>query len=148
MAAVILFLSACEQDEPQVVYDPTPYALNFGAFPAPNLPADNMPTVTGVQLGRMLFYEKRLSKDNSQSCASCHKQMDGFSDDRKFSIGVKGLEGRRQAMPLFNLPWHQYGFFWDGRAPTLRDQALRPIQDTLEMNESLVNVVTKLTADQ
>ncbi|HEX5112068.1 MAG TPA: cytochrome c peroxidase [Saprospiraceae bacterium] len=141
-------VAGCEQDDPQLVQDTTPYPLNFGAFATPNLPADNIPTVTGVQLGRMLFYEKRLSKDNSQSCASCHKQVDGFSDERKFSIGVSGLEGRRQAMPLFNLAWHQFGFFWDGRAPTLRDQALRPIQDTLEMNESLANVIAKLKDDQ
>lgn len=145
---MVIGFAACEKDDPQVAYDPTPYTLNYGAFPAPELPSDNIPTVTGVQLGRMLFYEKKLSADNTQSCASCHKQMDAFSDERKFSIGVKGLEGRRQAMPLFNLAWHKFGFFWDGRAATLHEQALRPIQDTLEMNESLVNVVAKLAADQ
>lgn len=145
---LVSVLASCDETDPQVAYDSTPYALNFGAFLPPDLPADNIPTVTGVQLGRMLFYEKRLSQDNSQSCASCHKQIDGFSDERKFSLGVKGLEGRRQAMPLFNLAWHKFGFFWDGRAATLREQALRPIQDTLEMNESLVNVIAKLKQDQ
>jgi cytochrome c peroxidase len=99
LTAIVIGMVACEQDDPQVVFDPTPYALSFGAFPAPVLPADNLPTVAGVQLGRMLFYEKRLSRDNSQACASCHQQKDGFSDSKKLSIGVKGLEGRRQAMP-------------------------------------------------
>jgi cytochrome c peroxidase len=145
---IIIGLVACEQEDPQTVYDQTPYVLSFGAFPPPQLPADNIPTVAGVQLGRMLFYEKRLSRDNSQACASCHQQKDGFSDSKKFSIGVRGLEGRRQAMPLMNLAWHKFGFFWDGRSPTLRDQALRPIQDTLEMNETLENVVAKLELDQ
>ena len=148
LTTIIISLVACEQDDPQVVYDPTPYALSLGALPAPPLPADNLPTVAGVQLGRMLFYEKRLSRDNTQACASCHQQKDGFSDSKKFSVGVKGLEGRRQAMPLMNLAWHQFGFFWDGRSPSLRDQALRPIQDTLEMNETLENVVAKLVLDQ
>jgi cytochrome c peroxidase len=148
LTIISISMIACEQDDPQVVYDPTPYDLKFGAFPTPDLPADNIPTIAGVQLGRMLFYEKRLSKNNSQSCASCHKQSNGFSDERKLSIGVKGLEGRRQAMPLANLAWHKYGFFWDGRAPTLHDQALRPIQDTLEMDETLENVIAKLQPDQ
>jgi len=149
-AFLVLFFGiwACQKDDAKVEYDPTPYTLALGQFPPPALPNDNLPTQAGVQLGRMLFYEKRLSRDNSQACATCHKQQDGFSDSRKLSIGVKGLEGRRQAMPLMNLAWHQYGFFWDGRAPTLRDQALRPIQDTLEMNESLENVVAKLIVDQ
>jgi len=146
--ALLVVMIACNPDDPKVEFDPTPYALELGAFPAPALPNDNLPTIAGVKLGRMLFYEKRMSKDNSMTCGSCHKQQDGFSDSRKFSIGVKGLEGHRQAMPLMNLAWHEYGFFWDGRSPTLRDQALRPIQDTLEMDEKLENVVAKLEEDQ
>jgi cytochrome c peroxidase len=94
----------------------------------------------------MLFYDKRLSKDGTQACASCHQQKDGFSDSRRFSIGVENLPGKRQAMPLFNLAWHKSGFFWDGRAATLREQSLRPIQDPLEMNETLDNVVKKVGA--
>lgn len=96
----------------------------------------------------MLFYEKLLSKDGSQACADCHKQEDAFSDIRQFSIGVENLPGKRQAMPVMNLAWHQNGLFWDGRAPKVRDQALKPIQDPLEMNETLPNVVTKLSADK
>lgn len=149
--AVFLFF-ACDKKEdivdPPATFDPTPYNLDVGLFPSPNLPADNMLTVAGVQLGRMLFYEKTLSKDGSQSCADCHKQADAFSDVRQFSIGVEGLPGKRQAMPVMNLAWHRNGLFWDGRVPSAREQALRPIQDPLEMNETLVNAVAKLSASK
>ena len=147
----VVFLAACDSKEPvdpPATYDPTPYALQYGDFPLPVLPADNKPTVAGVQLGRMLFYEKMLSKDGTQACADCHLQGDAFSDMRRFSIGVEGLPGKRQAMPVMNLAWHRNGLFWDGRAPLLRDQALKPIQDPLEMNETLPNAVAKLAADK
>lgn len=143
---LIIILSGCNDDDPIVTYDPTPYPLSFGHFPDPVLPADNIPTMAGVRLGRMLFYEKALSKNASMSCADCHVQQDGFSDERKFSIGVENLPGNRQAMALFNLAWHRNGMFWDGRSPQIRDQALRPIQDSLEMNETLENAISKLNA--
>ncbi len=146
--AVCLLSCNPDDDSTEVVYDPTPYALDFGEFPNPNLPSDNLPTKAGVKLGRMIFYEKMLSKDGSQSCADCHLQKDGFSDIRQFSLGVEQLPGKRQAMALFNLAWHKNGMFWDGRAPKLRDQALLPIQDPLEMNETLDNAIAKLKADQ
>lgn len=148
---VALFLFACGQKDPvdpPAVFDPTPYVLEIGDFPTPDLPADNQLTVAGVQLGRMLFYEKSLSKDGTQACADCHLQQDAFSDKRQFSIGVAGLPGKRQAMSVMNLAWHQNGLFWDGRAPRVRDQALKPIQDPLEMDETLPNVVAKLKADK
>ena len=131
-----------------VQYDNTPYILQFGEFEAPPIAPDNPLTVEGVKLGRMLFYEKKLSKDGSQSCAGCHRQQHAFSDTATFSIGVEGKEGKRQAMGVFNMAWHQNEFFWDGRAHLLRDQSLKPIQDPLEMNETLENVVAKLEADQ
>ncbi len=146
-----LFFTACDPKDPvetPATYDPTPYDLKIGDFPTPDLPADNKLTVAGVQLGRMLFYEKMLSKDGSQACADCHQQKDAFSDIRQFSIGVEGLPGKRQAMAVMNLAWHRNGLFWDGRAPKIRDQALKPIQDPLEMNETLPNVVAKLSADK
>jgi cytochrome c peroxidase len=104
--------------------------------------------VQGVQLGRMLFYEKSLSKDGTQACANCHIQGDGFSDKNQFSIGVEKKLGTRQAMPLFNMGYHTTGFFWDGRTASLRSQSLQPIQDALEMNETLPSVVAKLSANK
>ena len=149
LAGCTILLFSCKPDEGETVtHDDTPYTLNHGAFPAPNLPSDNALTEQGVQLGRMLFYEPSLSRDGSQSCASCHSQSDGFSDTLQFSLGVQELEGKRQAMPIFNMAWHTNEFFWDGRAHLLRDQALLPIQDELEMDETLENVVTKLEAMQ
>jgi cytochrome c peroxidase len=146
-----LIVIACSKKDPieqPAVYDPTPYSISLGTFPTPNLPADNKLTVAGIQLGRMLFYEKNLSKDGTQACGDCHQQKDAFSDTRRFSIGVEKLPGNRQAMAVMNLAWHEHGLFWDGRAPHVRDQALGPIQNPLEMNETLPNVVQKLSADK
>lgn len=150
MIIVAGLLSGCKEDDPEemVVYDDTPYTLDYGALPAPDLPEDNVLTEQKVLLGRMLFFEKKLSRDGSQSCAGCHQQSLGFSDTARFSIGVEGLPGLRQAMPVFNMAWHRNAFFWDGRAPLLRDQSLRPIQDPLEMNETLDRVVQKLQQEK
>ncbi|MDX2135778.1 MAG: cytochrome c peroxidase [Saprospiraceae bacterium] len=145
-----VFFFACDPDplEEPAVYDPTPATVNLRDFPDPDFSADNTPTVQGVMLGRMLFYEKLLSKDGSQACADCHRQPDGFSDSLQFSIGVEKMKGKRQAMPVMNLAWHKNGMFWDGRVPLMRDQALKPIQDPLEMNETLANVIAKLSAEK
>ncbi len=147
-----LIMVACKKDDEPVdnpvVKDETPYTLEYGNFPAPNLPADNPLTEQGVHLGKMLFYDKKLSEGESQACADCHRQLDGFSDTLKFSLGVEELPGKRQAMPIFNMAWHTNQFFWDGRANLLRDQSLLPIQDELEMNETLEDVIAKLSAEQ
>lgn len=152
--SLVFTISHCKKDDPApevpdtpVEYDDTPYSLEYGAFAAPDL-GDNPLTVEGVKLGRMLFYEKELSKDGSISCASCHKQENAFSDPRQFSEGVGGLKGKRQAMAVFNTAWHTNEFFWDGRAHLLRDQALKPIQDPVEMNETLENIVAKLESKE
>lgn len=115
-------------------------------FPQVRLPPDNPLTREGVELGRRLFHDPRLSINNTQSCASCHDQTHAFADPRRFSLGAEGAVGKRNAMPLFNLAWHQ-AFFWDGRAPTLRQQVLMPVQDAHEMNENPARVVAKLQAD-
>lgn len=149
-------LESCKKDEdedttqpPSIQKDTTAYSLSYpSSVPPPRIPADNKLTVEKVKLGKMLFYEKKLSNDLSMACADCHKQEDAFTDIRKFSIGTAGKPGARQAMAIFNMGWHRAGFFWDGRAPMLRDQALLPIQDPLEMNETLENVVNKLKGEQ
>ena len=124
----------------------TPYPFKMSAvFPIPVLPRDNPLFVERVTLGKRLFHETAFSKDDSLSCASCHKPNAAFSDPRRFSVGVREQLGTRHAMPLFNLAWKNT-FFWDGRAPLLRAQALMPIQDHTELDESLTNVVAKLGA--
>lgn len=147
---MMTMLTYCKKDPVVTDHNSEPheegvYNLEFGSFPAPQF-TDNIPTMEGVKLGRMLFYEKMLSKDNSQSCASCHIQQFAFTDTAQFSIGVAGNPGKRQAMSVFNTAWHRNEFFWDGRAHLLRDQSLMPIQDELEMNETLENVIAKLSA--
>jgi cytochrome c peroxidase len=97
----------------------------------------------GIELGRRLFHDTRLSINGTQSCASCHDQKLAFADARRFSLGAEKQMGKRNAMPLFNLAWGT-SFFWDGRAATLREQVLMPIQDHAEMNETLPNVIAKL----
>jgi cytochrome c peroxidase len=125
----------------------TPYPLAISErLPKVKLPEDNVLSEEGVELGRRLFNEPLLSRDNSQSCASCHEPARAFTDGRPQSIGVSGDRGRRNAMPLVNLAWAKE-FFWDGRARTLREQVLMPVQDAHEMNETLERVVSKLAAD-
>lgn len=129
---------------PQQQATSTPVQLAMGAqFPQPALPTDNPLTAERVALGGRLFHETALSRDGSITCASCHEKPAARSDPRRFSIGVAGGVGDRNAMPLFNLAWKRE-FFWDGRAPSLRAQVLVPIQDHREMGESLDAVVAKL----
>lgn len=126
----------------------TPYRFTFSRqFPPPELPADNPISNEGVALGRRLFNDKLLSVNGQQSCASCHDSNVAFTDTRRFSLGTEGQVGVRHAMPLFNLAWKQ-SFFWDGRAPSLREQVLMPIENPIEMHESLTNVVQKLVMDK
>lgn len=127
----------------------TPYRLSISRrFPQANLPADNPLTVEGVSLGKMLFHDPTLSRDRTISCASCHDRAHAFTDrGRRFSKGIEGKTGSRNSMPLFNLAWHP-AFFWDGRAATLREQALSPIQDPREMGAKLENVIARLNANQ
>ncbi len=149
LIAVLFFFSACQPEpEEPVLFDGTPYILEHGILPDPNLPADNSLTEAGVTLGKMLFYDKKLSRDNIQSCATCHDQSIGFSDSTRFSLGVAELPGTRQAMSIVNMAWNTNGFFWDGRAELLRHQAVLPIEDELEMDESIENVLAKLAAEK
>lgn len=135
---------ACTQITDDAV-KPTPYILAENtSLPPYKLPADNPLTVEGVTLGRHLFYDPILSKDSTQSCASCHNQAYSFTDNgNATSVGITGKTGSRNAMPLVNLMWAP-SYFWDGRSPSIHHQVLVPIQDTLEMNEALWRLVAKL----
>jgi cytochrome c peroxidase len=122
----------------------TPYKFTMSdSFPLPALPRDNPLIVERVELGERLFNDPALSRDHTISCATCHPQAAAFADPQRFSVGVDGRTGSRQSMPLLNLAWKS-SFFWDGRTPSLRAQALLPIEDHLEMDEKLENVVAKL----
>lgn len=125
----------------------TPYRFTIAkGIPMPDLPTDFPLTNERVALGDRLFHETRLSHGEKQSCATCHNPGFAFSDHRPFSVGADGNLSERNAMPLFNLGWKTQ-FFWDGRAPSLRKQAMEPIQNPIEMHESLDRVVAKLASD-
>lgn len=110
------------------------------------IPDSNPLTVEGIDLGRQLFYDERLSGDNTQACAECHVQSSSFGDPRQFSIGIGGDVGTRQSMTLINLGYQQF-FFWDGRAATLEDQIIQPVINPIEMNAQWPDVIEKLKQD-
>lgn len=132
---------------------PTPLALNIPAtfsrfLPPPSIPEDNPTTVEGVRLGKKLFFDKTLSNDLTQACANCHLPSQSFDDTNRFSVGIDGIAGTRNAMPIFNLAWNfNEKFFWDGRAKGLEEQALEPVTNPIEMHDTWSNVVAKLQAD-
>jgi cytochrome c peroxidase len=110
-----------------------------------NTPRNNRVTDAGATLGRVLFYDTRLSADDRISCASCHRQEFGFADTARFSQGIGGARTRRHTMALANARYYRNGrFFRDERAATLERQVLQPIADSAEMGLSLVAMEAKL----
>lgn len=111
-----------------------------------NTPPDNPVSDAGATLGRVLFYDRRLSINDRVSCASCHQQQFGFSDTLRLSRGFLGGQTGRHSMGLANARFYQRGrFFWDERAATLEAQVLQPIQDPTEMGMPLDVLVAKLS---
>ncbi len=141
MGALGLAAASCKREKEFSYPAPTPVLIEAPAYAssATNEQPDNPLTKEGVVLGRALFFETALSSDGKVACSSCHDPKHGFSDPRRFSIGVDGKVGRRNSMALANLRFEQH-FFWDGRSPTLEDQATRPIQDPLEMGMTPLKV--------
>lgn len=167
LSALFIFI-ACKKDnsdtnEP-IPVDPVAEALNLPATPfnyanivqpgyltGPNIigqintPANNPITDNGATLGRVLFYDKNLSLNNTISCASCHKQTNAFSDPVTKSAGFNGGLTGRNSMSLINAKYYPNGtFFWDQRAATLEEQVLIPVQDMVEMGMTLSQLETKL----
>ena len=125
---------------------PTPIYFQIPkGWPKPNYDFSKNPlTEEGFQLGRQLFYDPILSKDSTISCASCHLQATGFTHvDHELSHGIDGKIGTRNSMTMMNLAWSK-SFMWDGGVNHLDVQALNPITSSVEMNETLKNVVLKL----
>jgi cytochrome c peroxidase len=113
-----------------------------------NMPATNVTTDIGATLGRVLFYDKRMSTNQTIACASCHQQAHGFADTRPFSTGFAGGATGRNSMGLSNARWYQRKhFFWDERANTLEDQVLMPIQNAVEMGMTLDALTNRLNAE-
>lgn len=151
---IFIALSGCKKDDIHhedmlIINQHLDIPYNTYSYSSPELPSfygnqfiqiqDNTPTFNpvtnwGATLGRVLFYDKQLSIDQSISCASCHQQALGFTDSLQFSRGVNGQSTHRHSMALANTVYYLNGrFFWDERATTLEDQVLMPIQDPIEM---------------
>jgi cytochrome c peroxidase len=110
-----------------------------------NTPNNNPVTDQGAALGRVLFYDKSLSFNNTTACASCHQQANSFSDPAKFSKGFVGGLTTRNSMSLLNAVYYPNGrFFWDERAASAEAQASRPIVHPVEMGMTMPSVVAKL----
>lgn len=137
---------------PVVPFDYTPtLPPSFSVNPIAgqdNMPANNVTSDAGANLGRALFYDKRLSLNRTVSCASCHQQEHGFSDPEPFSRGFEGGLTGRNSMGLANARWYERrSFFWDERAATLEDQVLQPIQNAVEMGMTLPALEARLGAE-
>lgn len=135
ISVVALLLSGCSKSE----LIPSPLGL-------PPLKVSRRPSEAQIALGRKLFFETRLSLDNTISCASCHNPDTGFADPRKVSVGVGGKPGRRNAPTVLNAAfWDRQ--FWDGRAASLEEQAAGPMGNEIEMNHQPEQILAKLNAD-
>lgn len=124
-----------------------PYLIEHPVYiRAPDIPEDNPMTKQGVELGRHLFYDVRLSGPNTQSCASCHKQEYAFTDGLAVAKGAHGRSIKRNTMALVNLAWAPQ-FMWDGKVSSIEEQVLLPIQHPDEMDQDLNLLVDELRAD-
>lgn len=170
LIAVVVSAVACNKDEVSPVGDNNPvYAeyLNLpetpynyanqdvpnhilndpAAMADDNTPFNNPVTDDGATLGRVLFYDKNLSKNRTIACASCHQQINGFADPLVLSDGFEGGKTGRHSMGLINARFYRNGqFFWDERAASLEAQVLMPMQDPVEMGMTLDSIVGRVAS--
>src|SRR2546425_1288476 len=111
------------------------------------VPDENPLTAEKIELGRRLFFDRRLSRDGSIACASCHDPERAFSDGRAIAVGVFDRKGRRNSPALINRGYGR-SFFWDGRVSTLEEQVLKPIQDPNEMDLTLDEAASRVDVPQ
>lgn len=115
----------------------------FRALPdAPPVPSDNPQTVEKIELGKMLFFDPRLSMDGTISCNSCHNVMSHGGDGRPVGVGIQGKRGGRGSPTVWNSAFHTVQF-WDGRAATLEDQAVGPLVNSVEMGMTSHDLVVE-----
>lgn len=141
------FLTSCKPDP---AIEPTK-AIVFSVpqgWPSPVYNFENNPlSEAGFELGKKLFFDTRLSRTNTISCGSCHQPFSAFAQlDHNVSHGVEDKLGTRNSPALFNLNWHT-SFFWDGGVNHIEVQPLSPIQNPVEMDETLENIIEKLSVD-
>lgn len=146
-----LFLLSCSsENKNDDEYSATPLALSIpplfeSSILPPVIPANNPQTVEGVALGKKLFFDTILSRDNTLACGDCHRPENAFSDPRQFSVGITGEEGFRNSMPLQNLAFNfREKFNWDGSANSLENQMFEPVRNPIEMDNTWPNVENTL----
>jgi cytochrome c peroxidase len=122
--------------------DKDPLKVPLGLKPVP-VPDDNPLTLEKIELGKQLYFDKRLSCDDTVSCADCHDPKKGWSNDERFATGVRSQIGGRSAPTIINAAYAQLQF-WDGRAHQLEGQALGPIANPIEMDHKLEDCCLKL----
>lgn len=145
---VLLFLVSCSEE----VYDAIPdnpelvFIIPEG-FPAVNPAAlRNKPTKYGVELGEKLFFDPRLSRDNSIACATCHIQTAAFADHELKAVGIEGKVGLRNVPPIQNMLFMRY-YNWDGSKLQLKNQVIVPLITPEEMHSSILEVIGKIKDD-
>lgn len=145
-----LLLISCKKEVPAVLMEDDLHAVELlrpANFPPIVEQPDNQLTAEGIELGRKLFYDVRLSGNNRISCASCHHQDMAFSDGLALSTqGFSGKQLNRHAPVLFNLAWADQGLFWDGGAKNLESQAFGPLTSEEEMHQDLYELEAELKA--
>lgn len=129
LMAIVAFL-----DSGTLVAQDTPPGLPLGLPPIP-WPENNPYTEKKAELGRILYFDKRLSSDGTVSCASCHAPDEGFAKNETLSPGIRGLLGTRNAPTVINTAYQTHQF-WDGRADSLEEQCKGPISNTKEMTDA------------
>lgn len=146
---IVLISFSCTEEPIEITPVEEEFELNppmyFGEFKQ-RIPADNPITKKGFELGRQLFYEKKLSGDNTISCGTCHQQSKSFTDGLAVSKGIDGITGEVSSMSLVNMLWMEK-FTWNGIMPSLEVQSIEPIVNPIEMHSSFEEAITKLEND-
>lgn len=147
--ALLLGIFACSSEESYEKLEDNPIVdlIIPADFPALNAAVlKNKPTKFGVELGEKLFFDTRLSRDNTIACSSCHIQASAYADNQIQAVGIEGRVGLRNVPPIQNLAFMQY-YNWDGSKRQLENQVIVPIITPEEMHTSIVEVITKIKED-
>lgn len=133
---------SCQKDQTEVYFYEVP-----SYFPQMHIPEDNAPTDIRVELGRHLFFDKGLSRDNTISCGTCHLPEKAFTDQLVKSKGIENRVTKRNSPTLLNVAYNSR-FMFDGGAPTLELQVLAPIDEHTEFDFDIVLIAERLSANQ
>ena len=133
---------AAGQQQPPPPAAPMTVEPPVGLPPVP-VPKDNPVTAAKVELGKMLYFDKRMSKDKTISCATCHDPKKGWAESEPTSKGINGQVGERNAPTVINAAY-MTSMFWDGRMKSLEEQALGPIENPIEMGMKMELVIDEL----